>query len=541
MYRISQIRFGVVINLIFIFALVFGPVNGKAWGLSRVLYWDENFRTCWADEAVTITIRDNLEDAGYEILDAYQLKKFMNRRIADGAESIVVFCRDNMPDTIVESMSANCTLRRYLDAGGKILWHSDVPLWGIAHSDGSNSYCGEEGSVKVLGISGVQCTNDTGTEVTLTGDGIEWGLTETWCSQSWTPADQVDIVLASGGDGNAAAWVKHFMPGDTIGGFVRIWDCVASPNEPPCIEDLLAVAEYGLSDKYTRDPFPEDGATYLDDWVKMTWRVGDFAVSHDVYFGENFDDVNDGTSDAFRGNLKWPFFIAGSPPYPYPEGLENDKTYYWRIDEVNDAEPNSPLKGEVWSFWIPPKKAYEPVPSDGGEFIYLKNPVLSWTPGIGAVTHTVYFGDDYDAVNNAAGGTSSILTTYTPGPLDLARTYYWRVDEFDYIDTYKGVVWSFTTADFAIIDDFEDYSAGDNRIFYAWHDGIGYGDSVDPPYLGNGTGSTVGDHNTPTFTEETIVHGGGRSMPYWYDNNKPNHAFYSAAYLTLTSWRDWTE
>jgi len=57
----------------------------------------------------------------------------------------------------------------------------------------------------------------------------------------------------------------------------------------------------------------------------------------------------------------------------------------------------------------------------------------------------VYFGDNFDDVTNAAGGLTQVDTTYTPGPLELGRTYYWRVDEFDSQDTHKGDVWSFTT------------------------------------------------------------------------------------------------
>ncbi len=58
---------------------------------------------------------------------------------------------------------------------------------------------------------------------------------------------------------------------------------------------------------------------------------------------------------------------------------------------------------------------------------------LSWTPGFGAKLHTIYFGDNFDNVNNAAVGLPLGATTYTPGPLKLAKTYYWRVDEFDVI------------------------------------------------------------------------------------------------------------
>jgi hypothetical protein len=392
----------------------------------------------------------------------------------------------------------------------------------------------------------------------------------------------------------------------------------------------------------TRDPVPADGAMIMDTWVNLSWTPANFAVTNDVYLGDNFDDVKNGTGDTFRGSQGTSFYVAGFPGYAYPDGLVNGMTYYWRIDGVNDTNPNSPAKGDVWSFTVQPKTAYSPNPVDGAEFVDL-NTRLSWTAGYGAKLHTVYFGEDFDTVSNSTGGTSSGLTTYNPGQLKLAKTYYWRVDESDLIETNKGdvwsftttgavsgpnpadgavdvkpnvvlswdagavaashevyfgtdadavanattaspeykgskslgeesydpgkptlnstyywridevnginpdspwtgKVWSFTTGDFFVIDDFEGYDAEENQIWWAWKDGLGYvahGD--EPDYPGNGTGSAVGDESTSTYTEEIIVHSGGQSMPYWYDNNKQGYANYSEAGLTLTAQRDWTE
>ena len=389
-------------------------------------------------------------------------------------------------------------------------------------------------------------------------------------------------------------------------------------------------------------PNPGDGALYEDTWVSLSWQPGDFAASHDVYFGDNFDDVNDGLGDTFRANQTSLFFVAGFPGFPYPDGFVPGTTYYWRIDEVNEAEPNSPWRGNVWSFTVPPKKAYTPVPADGAEFID-PDVRLSWNAGLGTKLHTVYFGEDFDTVANADGGQSQGDSTYSPGPLKLAKTYYWRVDEFDAVGTYKGDVWSFTTegavsgpnpangavgvkptvvlswdagavaashdvyfgadvdavknatntspeykgnhalgderydpgklslnttyywridevngvnpdspwicnvwsfstGDFFVLDDFESYDANDNQIWYAWHDGLGYGSpGTDTYFAGNGTGAAVGDETTDSFTEETIVHGGDQSMPLFYDNNKQGFAMYSQAELTMTAQTDWIE
>jgi len=142
------------------------------------------------------------------------------------------------------------------------------------------------------------------------------------------------------------------------------------------------------------NPIPADGALLMDTWVTLSWVPGGTAVLHDVYLGDDFDSINDGTrdSDVYRGNQTSTFYLAGFPGFPYPDGLVPGTTYYWRIDEVNDLDPNSPWKGNVWSFTVPPRTAYEPNPADGAKFID-PNADLSWTAGFGAKLHTVYFGE----------------------------------------------------------------------------------------------------------------------------------------------------
>ncbi len=193
-------------------------------------------------------------------------------------------------------------------------------------------------------------------------------------------------------------------------------------------------------------PSPADGELLTNTWVNLSWKPGPSAASHDVYLGDNFNDVDEATRDSgfFRGNQTPTTLLAGFPGYAYPDGLVPGTTYYWRIDEVNEADPNSPWKGSVWSFSIAPKTAYDPDPADGAEFVD-PGVILSWTPGYGAKLHTVYFGDDFDDVDNAGGGSPQGTASYNPDSLELEKVYYWRVDEFDGIDTYKGDIWSFTT------------------------------------------------------------------------------------------------
>jgi hypothetical protein len=241
-----------------------------------------------------------------------------------------------------------------------------------------------------------------------------------------------------GGDGNTE-WVARRMNGalDDVSLFSRA-----------LTEEEIQVIMGGLGDYPTASsPNPANGAFHMDTWVTLSWRAGDFAVSHDVYLGDNLDIVSNAATDSevFRGNQAATFYVAGFPGFAYPEGLTTGTTYYWRIDEVNEADPDSPWKGDVWSFSIPPKTAYNPNPPDGAEFVGPDDVTLSWTPGYGAKLHIPYFGSDYDEVNNAAGGMMVGTTTYNPGPLEQEKVYYWRIDEFDAVATYQGDIWSFTT------------------------------------------------------------------------------------------------
>jgi hypothetical protein len=65
-------------------------------------------------------------------------------------------------------------------------------------------------------------------------------------------------------------------------------------------------------------------------------------VSHDVYFGTNADDVNEGLNGTYMGNQTE---LVYEPNVP-----ETCQTYYWRIDERYGRASNSVVKGDVWRF-----------------------------------------------------------------------------------------------------------------------------------------------------------------------------------------------
>ncbi len=99
-------------------------------------------------------------------------------------------------------------------------------------------------------------------------------------------------------------------------------------------------------------PVPAHGAADVPRDAALGWRPGQFANTHDVYFGTSFEDVNAAGRQSPPGVLvsqdqKGTTFESAAL-------LEFDTTYYWRIDEVNAAPDYTIFKGEVWSFTTEP-------------------------------------------------------------------------------------------------------------------------------------------------------------------------------------------
>jgi len=93
-------------------------------------------------------------------------------------------------------------------------------------------------------------------------------------------------------------------------------------------------------------PDPVNGETNVSPDIELSWIAGDGAVSHDVYLGT----TNPGD---FQGNQTDTTFDPGA--------LDNDTTYYWRIDEIDAGD--STTTGDVWSFTVRPRyqSAYDTV------------------------------------------------------------------------------------------------------------------------------------------------------------------------------------
>jgi hypothetical protein len=118
--------------------------------------------------------------------------------------------------------------------------------------------------------------------------------------------------------------------------------------------------------------------------------------------------------------------------------------------------------------------ASNPIPVDGAKNVPI-NAILSWPTGQSAEKHIVHFGADLTNISTGTAGVSEPLqpqdaNTFDPGRLELDTTYYWRIDEVNDQNVIPGEVWSFTTSDHLVIDDFEQYTIPTDPNFIDIHD-----------------------------------------------------------------------
>jgi hypothetical protein len=191
-------------------------------------------------------------------------------------------------------------------------------------------------------------------------------------------------------------------------------------------------------------------------------------------------------------------------------------------------------------FFAIPVVAREPDPISGATDVP-PQATLSWRAGREAASHEVHLGTDEQAVTDGTAGAITVAQSVYETALDLAATYYWKVVEVNEAETpnaWASDVWSFSTPQYLIVDDFEDYTNNSpKRVFQTWIDGAGF--SADEFFpndnLGNATGALVGyDPTLGDIMETVLVYGGNQSMPLYYSGSV------SEATRTFDPPQDWT-
>ncbi len=196
-------------------------------------------------------------------------------------------------------------------------------------------------------------------------------------------------------------------------------------------------------------------------------------------------------------------------------------------------------------FYGIPAAATQPSPAAGTTGVY-PQVMLGWRSGREAASHEVYISDNEQAVIDGTAPTATVAEPAYDAALNLGKTWFWKVVEIntaESVSTWEGDVWSFSTAESIVIDDFESYTnESPRRVFQTWIDGIGFSEDEFFPNgnTGNGSGAMVGyDPAKGNIMETAVIHGGKQSIPLYYDNSANPH--YAETQRTFTTPQDWTK
>ena len=152
-------------------------------------------------------------------------------------------------------------------------------------------------------------------------DWISWGTTE-FARATDVPVTEVDLQ-------NIAARHVRIRALSNWGSIVNLYG--------------LSEVRFFYVPTRARELSPAQGSAGLDPAVKMSWRAGRGAATHELHIGSDSTD------------LPLLDIVTGSPYATYDASaldLQLGQTYYWRVDEVNESEVPSTWEGNTLSFLI---------------------------------------------------------------------------------------------------------------------------------------------------------------------------------------------
>ena len=277
----------------------------------------------------------------------------------DGVPDLLVLC-GQCPATIYppgNTQPDGSLIELFLDDGNCIINTGDWIFY-FVNGAGTN---GTAALPNIMDIPSMEMWDDD-TPVTVTADGAKYtpsladfstdraihldALTNDWYAE---------LILAISADGNRAepVIVRNAVTGGRIGVFFQT---SGQDNDPrgEVISEWIKnwYLKVAADPRIATNPDPAHEAVDVPREAALSWTAGQFATTHDVYFGTVFDDVNDATRADPRGVLVSQAQSATS--YDPVGRFDFETTYYWRVDEVNAAPSNAIFKGKVWSFTSEP-------------------------------------------------------------------------------------------------------------------------------------------------------------------------------------------
>ena len=216
-----------------------------------------------------------------------------------------------------------------------------------------------------------------GVEIAYSTDGETWNVLEDANELSRAPGfptyNQYDEIPF---DGVAAKMVRLNIQSN-FGGFMQAYS--------------LSEVQFNAIPAAVRQPEPVDGAADVFPNDMASWRAGRGAAQSIVYLSTDPNAVADGVAPSVTSNTNSLDFSSFD--------LQMGTPYYWRVDEVNNAEAVSVWAGPVWSFSVVAAVVVDDFESYGNDSP--DRPFQVWLDGFG------YSPDDFFPAGYNGNGTGA--------------------------------------------------------------------------------------------------------------------------------------
>ncbi|UCF00069.1 MAG: hypothetical protein JSV82_03105, partial [Planctomycetota bacterium] len=331
---------------------------------------------------------------------------------------------------------------------------------------------------------------DVETEVNNNGAGNPFDLT--FLTTNWSSLQTVTVkaIDDANEEGNHTSIITHSaVSSDNDYNGINIDDVVANvkDNDSPTTDDVAnsdIVVSGTVSGSYINTHNSDDSYESIQEILTTTsprknqysylvhkWTIDVTGGSTVTFYleahhtsnneGDNFSFAYSTDDSNYTNMLTVTKTADDDANQSYELPSDTNGTLYIRVMDTDQSAGNQTLDTVYIDHMyvrsqqeaIPPGQASNPDPADDENNVSISTD-LSWTPGSNTLSHDVYFGTNFNNVNDA--NTTITLgvfkgnqdtNTYDPCTLSYNTTYYWRIDERNTYGTTKGNVWSFTTVD----------------------------------------------------------------------------------------------
>jgi hypothetical protein len=279
---------------------------------------------------------------------------------------------------------------------------------------------------------------------------LEPGVTYYWAVDELDSSGRYDGALWSFTTFSGGGVKAEYFPNETLSGEPIVTQIEDQIDHNWGEGTIVGLHSDGVSARWTADLEIAIADTYTfittsDDGVRL-WLDGELLIDNWTHHS-SMDDYSRPMELApgiYSLRMEW-----------YELWMGAMAQLWWQTPSMGrQIVPAGPLQ--------PPLRAVPLYPANK-EVNVSQNVTLKWLPGERVVVHDVYFGQDAEAVAKATPADLNIYqcslpqeqTTWTPGPLECGKTYYWRIDEVHPDEPgspWQGHVNGFTTAQSPIVD-----------------------------------------------------------------------------------------